>query len=297
MIRKRPKGATKAILISVILCAVLIVAVIQVMGDGVQMKETFAAEVQDELGKPRFFPSAEVFTNEDFANLPEPMQRYFHHLGFLGQPKMSSARIVFNEVAFKNGNMDLALYCDQYNFVEEPTRIVYMIAKIAGMIPFEGRDKYQNGQGQMTGRLAKLIEIFDVTGPEMNQSALVTVLAECLIVPTYALQDYITWEELGEHQARATIRYNGAEASGIFTVDESCEVVTFTTNDRYMDRGQGVFDLVPWRAEMVGYTEHNEVKLPSRLKGIWELPEGDFVYFDGVISSVDYDVDHFEGKR
>ncbi|NMB00382.1 MAG: hypothetical protein GX971_02500 [Firmicutes bacterium] len=291
MIRNRPESRVKAVLISLILCVTLLVMVVQVMGAGVQMKKIFAAEVREELEKTRIISG--FFTEEDFAVLPGPMQRYYRHLTLVNQPKMSNARIIFNEVTFKNGNMDLQLYCEQFNFVEEPTRIAYMVAKIAGLIPFEGRDKYQNGQGQMTGKLAKLIKIFDATGPEMDQSALVTILTECLIVPTYALQDYITWEELNDQQARATIRYNGAEASGVFTIDDSCETVTFHTYDRYMDRGGGVFELVPWRTEIVGYTQHKQRRVPRGLKAIWELPEGDLVYFDGVVSSVEYDVEDF----
>lgn len=31
------------------------------------------------------------------------------------------------------------------------------------------------------------------------------------------------------------------------------------------------------------------VKYPTKFKAIWNYPEGDFVYFDGVISTVLYD--------
>jgi hypothetical protein len=35
--------------------------------------------------------------------------------------------------------MDLKMYCEQFNFVREPARIAYMIAKIGGVVPFEGQ--------------------------------------------------------------------------------------------------------------------------------------------------------------
>ena len=279
----------KAVLIGLTLLVVVVVVAILLMGDGVQMKRLFASEVQEELDKATFF--AGVFTDEDFASLPAPIERYFRHLGYVGQRKTSTVKIIYDEAAFKNGNMDLKMYSEQFNFVQEPARIVYMIAKVGGVIPFEGRDKYQNGEGYMTGKLAKLFKLFDVTGPEVSQSGLVTTLAECLVVPSYALQDYITWEEMDEHQAKATIRYKGAQATGIFTISDDCESATFRSTDRYMDKGSGVFELVPWRAEVVGLREQDGIALPSRFRGIWEMPEGDLVYFDSELSSVDYDVD------
>lgn len=285
----RKRGSVGALICLALLILVLWV-VIQVTGDGAQMKKIFASEVQQELDKTML--SAEVFEEEDFLLLPKPIQRYFRHNGFLGQTKMSTARIIFDEADFKNGNMDLALYSEQFNFVEEPARIVYMHSTLLGVIPFEGRDKFQDGAGFMTGKLAKLITLFDVSGPEMQQSALVTLLAETLVVPTYALQDYIIWEEINENQAQATISYNGASATGIFTIDDDCETVTFRTTDRYMDQGQGSFELVPWRAEISGSREQDGIRVPDRFKGIWEMPEGDLVYFDGEISSIEYNVEH-----
>lgn len=277
------------VVIGLVALIVIVFVVIQLMGDGSQMKKLFASEVQEELKKTRF--SEEVFTEADFATLPAALERYFLHLGFVGQPKMSTAKIIYDEAAFNNGNMDLKLYSEQFNFVQEPARIVYMIAKIAGLIPFEGRDKYQDGAGVMTGKLAKLFTLFDVTGPEMNQSGLVTILAECLVVPSYALQDYITWEQPNEQQAKATIRYKGTEASGIFTFNDDFKNVTFRSTDRYMDKGNGLSELVPWRAEVIGLREKDGILLPDRFRAVWELPEGDFVYFDSLISSVQYNVD------
>lgn len=288
MIRRGRRLRTGIVLVSVGIVIVVILAGIQIMEDGVEMKTLFASEVQAELGKTKF--SSEVFTTEELAGLPEPVQRYFRYSGFIGRPKMSTARIVFNNVAFKNGNKDLKLYSEQFNFVQEPARIVYLNSRLLGVIPFEGRDKYQNGQGYMTGRLAKLIKLFDVTGSEMHQSALVTILAEALVVPNYALQDYITWEEIDEHHAQATIEYKGVKASGIFTINDVGEFVTFTTKDRYMDQGKGVMALVPWTVEIIGYHEQNEVMVPIQMKATWEMPEGDLVYFDGVISSIEYNV-------
>lgn len=288
MIGRGRRVKAGAILVVAGLVIVALLILIQQMMAGVQMRSLYEREVESQLKKTNF--AAAVFTAEDLMELPKPVQRYFRYAGFLGQSKMSTTRMVFNDVNFKNGNLDLKLSSEQINFTQRPARIAYMNSKIMGLIPFEGRDKYQDGQGFMTGKLGKLVTIFDVTGPEMNQSALATFLAEILVAPSCALQDYIVWEEMDENHARATITDKGNQASGVFTFNELGEFVMFRTEDRYMDRGKDGFALVPWRAEIVGYHEEKGLMVPSRLKAIWEMPEGDLVYFDGELTTIEFDV-------
>lgn len=288
MMGKRKQVRSGAILVGIGLFIVLLLVGIQQVMEGVTIKKLFSEEVSEELVKVKF--PAGVFTEEDLLKLPEPIQRYFRFAGFLGKEKMSTARLTFHEVDFINGNRNLKLFSEQYNFVGEPARIVYMSSKLFGILPFEGRDKYQRGQGYMTGKLAKFIELFNETGPEMDQSALVTFLAEVLIVPNCALQTYITWEALDENNVQATIFHQGLRASGIFTINDAGEFVMFRTNDRYMDQGNGSYKQVPWRIEVVGYQEQQGLRLPERVQGIWEMPEGDLIYFDGELSGIEYNI-------
>lgn len=120
------------VVLGLVVLIVIGLAVMQIAGGGTQMKKLFASEVQEELKKTTF--STEVFTEEDFATLPAALERYFLHVGFVDQLKISNARIVFEEVDFNNGSMNLKLYAEQFNFVQEPARIAYMIAKMAGVI-------------------------------------------------------------------------------------------------------------------------------------------------------------------
>lgn len=71
-------------------------------------------------------------------------------------------------------------------------------ARILGVIPFEGRDIYRGGRGHMLGKILNLLKVVDAQDPEIAQSALVTLFAEAFLVPSYALQSYITWDEWGE---------------------------------------------------------------------------------------------------
>jgi hypothetical protein len=256
-------------------------------GDILFMKKLYTSEVKAQLEKTDF--SNQIFTGADIVSLPAPVQRYFIHCGYIGKKKMQNAKIVFEDVDFISNGKELKLKSEQYNFVSEPARIAYLSSKVMGIIPFEGRDKYQNGKGSMIGKLMKIVTLFDVTSPEMDQSAIVTFLAETIIVPNVALQDYIKWEEINDNQAKAIMNYGGIQVEGVFTFNDKGEFIKFETNDRYMDKGNGIMEKEKWTAEVENYIEKNDIRIPGRMKAIWNLSEGDLVYFDGNITNISFD--------
>lgn len=253
------------------------------------LKYKFTQEVKSEISKCKY--SDEVFTQEDFNNLPLPVQRYLNYSGYVGKKKMANARVMYDDVKFKLGidKPAMKVKYQHYNFVKEPARIAFINTKLYG-IPFEGRDKYQNDEGVMTGVLAKLFTLFESKGEQMNQAALVTHLGESIFVPSIFLQDYVTWEAIDNFHAKATIESKGIKASGIFTFNEKGELVKFETDDRVMDSGNGIPQKARWTVEADKYIESNGIKFPSELRAVWNLPEGDFVYFDGKVVAVDYDI-------
>ena len=139
----------------------------------------------------------------------------------------------------------------------------------------------------MKGMIAKAVTLFNQKGEEMDTACLVTVLAESLFVPSIALRDYITWEAIDDTHAQATITAFGQTATGIFTFNEAGEMVKFTTNDRMAVGFDGNKQSIPWSAICENYVRNaNGILQPTVLKAIWHYPEGDLVYFDGIIQSI-----------
>lgn len=232
----------------------------------------------------------EQFTEKDFSQLPNAIQRYIENCGYIGMRKMSSLKMEYHNVDFSQGRSGPTLTIDytQYNFVNEPCRMAFIDSSLFG-IPFEGYDYYQNGTGGMKGVIAKAVTLFDQTGEEMDQACLATFLAESMFAPTILLQDYITFEEISDFEVQATIRYKGQTASGIFTFNEQYEMVSFTTNDRAIAGTDGSMEYVPWSALCSDYQlSENGIKYPTKFQAVWNYTDGDFVYFDGVISEVSY---------
>lgn len=233
---------------------------------------------------------SDVFTEEDIANLPVPVQKYFRYCGYIGKPKMSYMKAVYEDVDFSFGmdKANVVIDYTQYNFAKEPIRIAYIDSSMYG-IPFEGLDSYIDGKGSMKAVIAKCFTLFDQDGEALNKASLVTYLAECLMIPNAALQDYIVWEEIDDLHAGARITYYGITASGIFTFKENGEMLSFTTDDREATATDGRSEKVRWSTVCSDYAEINTIKKPTRFQAIWHYEDGDLVYFDGKNTIIEYE--------
>lgn len=254
------------------------------------VKKQFHNDIADLLTENQLSGDNEPFTEKDFSHLPTAIQSYIENCGYIGTPKMSYLKMEYHNVDFSQGKDRPTLTIDytQYNFINEPCRMALIDSSMFG-IPFEGYDYYQNGSGGMKGMIAKAITLFDQTGADMDRACLATFLAESLFAPTILLQDYITFEEISDFEVRATINYKGQTASGIFAFNEQYEMISFTTNDRAVVGTDGSMEYVPWSAMCNDYQlSPSGIKYPTKFQAVWNYPDGDFVYFDGVISEVSY---------
>ncbi|HQL35035.1 MAG TPA: hypothetical protein PLG67_00410 [Bacillota bacterium] len=223
-----------------------------------------------------------TFTEEDIVDLPLPVQKYFRYCGYIGTPKMSFMKAIYKDVDFSFGKdkSTIKINNTQYNFVNKPIRIAYIDSSLYG-IPFEGLDSFTAGKASMKGVLAKLFTLFNQTGEALDKSSLVTYLSECLIIPNAALQDYISWEEIDDLHAKATISHNGIVAGGIFTFNKNGEILSFETDDREAAALDGTSEKVKWSAVFSEYAEKDGIRKPTVLQAIWHYDDGDLVYFDG----------------
>ena len=66
-------------------------------------------------------------------------------------------------------------------------------------------------------------------------------------------------------------------------------MVSFMTDDQTIVNTDGTIEYVPWSAICGDYKQYkNGLNLPTRFQAIWNYPEGDFVYFDGLINTISY---------
>lgn len=230
----------------------------------------------------------ETFKKEDFGNLPFAIQNFIMNSGYIGAPKMSFLEIKCRNVSFKQGKTGPALTIDytECNFVKHPARLALIKSSLFG-IPFEGYDYYKDGTGGMKGVIAKLVTLFHQTGRVMDKACLATFLAESLFAPSLLLQDYISFEEIGPYEVKASMFYAGQSASGTFYFNDTYEMTSFTTTDRGITGTDGTIEYLPWSAVFMNYKVLPcGIRFPSVIQIIWHYPDGDFTYFDGKICDV-----------
>lgn len=253
-------------------------------------KATYQKDVNKLINNNKLETNHELFTEEDFSNLPMTIQRYIQDCGYIGKPKMSYMKIEFKAVDFVQGRKGPKLKIDytQYNFIAQPSRMAFIDSSMFG-IPFEGYDYYQNGHGGMKGVIAKGITLFDQKGADMDKACLVTFLAESMFAPSILMQDYISFEEINDFEMKAAITYQNQTASGIFTFNEKYEIISFVTNDRAITNSDGTMEYMQWSAVCSEYAvSENGIKQPAKLQAVWNYPDGDFIYFDGIINRMSY---------
>ncbi len=249
-------------------------------------KKIYIDEVNDLKSEP--ITEKGAFTFEDIKRLPEPVQRYLHHCGYIGKPIANHAEVCFLEsyIKLSPDKKWLKLRTYQHNFTDNPSRLAYMRANMFGFIPFEGRDKYHNGHGHMYGILGKMIKIFDETDVEIAQGAAIVLLAEVLLIPSYAIQPYIHWEAVDEHTANARFVHQGVDVGGTFHFNEQGDYIRFTSNERPYSLPKGGYELQPYTIEIRSYQQQGDIRVVKEVAAIWNMPQGDFEYWRGTIREI-----------
>jgi len=274
------------ILLGIIVSLVLLVLVLFALPHSKTRRE-YSKATEKLIGDA--LSSGEVFTLEEIASLPLPVQRYFIHCRFIGKPKMTHMKATFKDVDFSlgRGKPTIRIEYVQHNGVRQPQRLAYIDSSLYG-IPFEGLDSFLGGKGSMKGVLAKLFTLFDERGEDMDRACLATFLAEALLIPSVALEPYIRWVGLDDTHAKATIEAYGLSCSGIFTFSEEGEMLSFSTDDRVATGMDGKKERIRWTALLADYQVKGDLLLPTTLQGVWNYPEGDFLYFDGKGVFIEY---------
>lgn len=224
----------------------------------------------------------------DISNLPEPVQRYLNYTGFVGVTQSDVTEVLWadTKIRFSPDKKWMPLSTQQYNFSHASARLAYMHARMGGVIPFEGRDRYQNGSGHMYGKLAKTITVFNNRSQEIALGGAVVLLAEALLEPTIALQKYITWESVDFNTARATLRNGNLGISGRFYFNDIGEYIRFESDDRPYEVSKGNYETKLFSITLGEYREVDGYKIPSRVSATWHLEDGDFTYWDGQITGL-----------
>lgn len=238
---------------------------------------------------PAALPESSVLTKEMVAGLPPVVQQWLERSQVIG--KKMTRQVHLHQTGKMRTRPDgkwMDVEAEQYFTVHQPGFIWIADVKAAPLIHLKGRDMYQNGKGDMLIKALALIPVASARGKETDQASMLRYLAEICWFPSAALNTFIQWEPLNAHSAKATMRYGEMEGSGIFNFDANGDLLSFDAL-RYYDKKNGA-TLEKWHIENHpdSFKTFEGIRIPTRSSVTWQLPDGDFTWFELEVSGLEY---------
>ncbi len=227
---------------------------------------------------------------EDIASLPMPVQKWLINSAVIGKPAVSNVHLT-QELQLKlkpdqsEWNEGTA---EQYFTIQPPAFNWNIDTKMNSFLHAVGRDKFEDGQGEMLIKLFALIPVVDVNKHDkINQASLQRFLSEIAWFPSAATSPYIHWESIDDHSARATMTFNKTSGSGVFHFDEHGQFEKFTAM-RYRDVNDS--EPVAWTITAIKTEQHNGVNIPTECEVTWSLDTGEWTWLKVGITDIKYNL-------
>jgi hypothetical protein len=241
------------------------------------MKRAFLKVAKVELEKHKLLTPG-ILSEDDLKNIPSVVRKYIRYTGAIGKEKVISFRTEFRGgIRFSADEEYMNLRSVQYNFMDDPARLFFIIAKKKG-IPVQGLHIYRNGRATFKIKLLGLLTLVNASGPQMDQGETVTVFNDmCFIAPATLIDERIEWEVKDDLVVKATFRNGKISITADLFFNEEGELINFISNDRFETRGKDYYNY-PWSTPVLEYADYNGYRRPSKAQLIFSRPDGDFSY-------------------
>lgn len=225
---------------------------------------------------------------DDVADLPAPVQRYFETVLQTGQSYVEQVRLD-QEGEFRLGAADTPwrpFTANQIYAVSPPGYVWDGEISFPPFATVRVVDAYVAGEGLLRANLYGAIPLASAgPDPRMNEAELQRYLSETPWFPTALLPAAgVTWEEVDDRTARATVDDRDATATAVFHFDEKGYVRRLTA-DRYR---QDIDAVAPWIGHYTAYEERDGMQVPTEAEVAWDTPDGEVPYWRGTITGIAY---------
>lgn len=229
-----------------------------------------------------------TLNESDLTNLPESVKRWLRNSGSLGKPYMSYGKVTqIAEMQMKPEQDNwLPATAIQYTTIGNPAFIWSVDVQMNGFLNFQGRDKFEDGKGEMLIKMNSLFNIVDERGEKLDEGTLQRYLGEMVWFPSLALSPYITWEQIDENTAKATMNYKGTSGSGTFYFNSNRDVTKFSAlrykgNEANAKRHE-------WEMNITDYKIFEGIKVPARMTSTWKLDDKDWTWLKMEVTDIKY---------
>lgn len=222
---------------------------------------------------------ARVLTEADIAHLPPPVRRYIALTGSIGRPVVTEITLRFDATMFDGPEAPgMTGPVVQYERFDLPRRLFLMTTQMKGL-PVAVLHDFNSDQATMRVRLAGLVNVVDVGGPELTRTETVTILNDlCFFAPSRMIDPRMTWAEIDDSRARVAFTLGPNTVSAELVFNAAGELVDFISDDRGALEKDGTLRILRWTTPMSNYREFGGWRLASEGDAIWHRPEGPFTY-------------------
>lgn len=146
-------------------------------------------------------------------------------------------------------------------------------------------DAYEQGHGYLAVKIAGLLPVRKITGPDADRGELQRYLASVIFCPPMLLNHpYLDCAVVAPTTARLRDRNDPQAATVDIEIDETgrplgCRAI------RPMTVGKKAV-LTPWSGTCSCFKTYEGIRVASRLEVSWDLPEGSFLYYRSEVKSV-----------
>lgn len=269
---------------------ILLLLVMMLSGCGYTHKLA-EGEAVSAFGSVNWPAAPDTITASDLDTLPPPVQRYLKKAGVLGKERVHTFAGQFSGKMKMGGEKAkwLPVEVIQHSVIDTTlTRIFYIRTRMFGIIPVVGRDKYENGKGNMLIRVADLFTVVNQSGVLMDRSELVTFLNDMAMFPMAMLGKKVAWEAVNDTAAKAVLSDCGLQVSALFIFDNNDDLVNFVTDDRTYDDGRGDVRKARWWTPLRKFREYKGVRIFSEGDAVWDFGDKRFTYAHFTIEDVEF---------
>lgn len=224
----------------------------------------------------------------DIAQLPEPVKRWLRNSGAVGKPFASYGKVSqLAEMQMKPEQKNwMTATAVQYTTIDNPAFIWAVDVKMNGLLNFQGRDKFEDGKGEMLIKMNSLIHVVNERGEKLDEGSLQRYLGEMVWFPSLALSPYLSWEPINDHQAKATMTYKGTSGSGTFYFNSEGDVTKFSAL-RYKGN-EADAKRYEWEMNISGYKTFEGIKVPAKMTSTWKLDQRDWTWLKLEVTDIKY---------
>ena len=229
-----------------------------------------------------------ILNEIDLVNLPNPVKNWLKNCGALGKPFISFGKVTqIAEMQMKPDQDNwLTATAIQYTAIDNPAFIWSVDVKMNSLLNFQGRDKFDEGKGEMMIKMNSLFNIVNERGEKLDEGTLQRYLGEMVWFPSLALSSYITWEQIDENTAKATMTHKGTSGSGTFYFNSNGDVIKFSAlrfngNDADAKRRN-------WEMNILDYKKFEGIKVPAKMTSTWKLDDKDWTWLKMEVTDIKY---------